>query len=96
MTPHSTPTALALDHVRAMKVAIGNDNGAGIAVLTHRLPIRSPDSVAPLTFTIDLAQDQNGLILATCREIPEVIAAADDESTALSLVHLEILAALVQ
>ncbi len=96
MTEHIAPTALGLDLVRAMKAAIASENGAGFAALTHRLPIRSPDEPAPLTFTIDLTQDQDGLFLVTCRELPEVVTAAEDESLAVSLVQLEIMAALVQ
>lgn len=96
MTPHSNPTALGLDVVRALKAAIAHENGAGSAVLTHRLPIRSPAGPAPLTYTVDLAQDQDGLFLVTCRELPEVIVGAEDEGAALSLAHLAILAAIAE
>ena len=94
MTPCVTPTASGLNLVRAMKASIANENGMGIGVLTHRLPIRPPGSPAPLTFTRDLAQDQDGVFLVTCRELPDVITAAEDESEALSLAHLAILIAL--
>jgi len=96
MTPQITPTTLGLEFVRAPRVTIANENGAGMAVLTHRLPIRSPNSPAPFTYTIDLAQDQDGLFLVTCRELPDVITAAEDESEALSLAHLAVLAALAR
>ena len=94
MTLCVTPSAFGLSLVRAMKGSIANKSDAGIGVLTHRLPIRPPGSPAPLTFTIDLTQDQDGLFLVTCRELPEVITAAEDEREALSLAHLAILIAL--
>ena len=96
MTPRVTPTAFGLNLVHAMKASIASENRADIGVLTHRLPIRPPGSLTPLTFTIDLAQDQDGLVLVTCRELPEIITAAEDESEALSLAHLAILADLSQ
>jgi predicted RNase H-like HicB family nuclease len=44
----------------------------------------TPDGVAPMIFTVDLAPDQRGTFLVTCREVADVVIFAEDEEAGLA------------
>src|SRR3712207_5069550 len=70
-------------NIRLMRIAITTDGDQGLAAISHRLPITPAGSDLPVIFTVDLAPDDKGTFLVTCRELPGLTIEARDEDEAL-------------
>lgn len=62
---------------------MADEEGHGLRAISHRLPVTTTDGVAPKIFTVDLAPNQEGTFLVTCRELPDVVMLAEDEEKGL-------------
>lgn len=62
--------------------------------LRHRIPVPSPTGGPPVTYTVDLAYDEDGDVLVTCRELPEVATFGHGEAAALIMAEMAIQEAL--
>lgn len=83
MAQTSKPTPWMRQLVSMMRRAVADDDGSGLPAMSHRLPIATSDGKAPTIFTLDLAPDQRGTFLVTCREVPDVVLFAEDEEEGL-------------
>jgi predicted RNase H-like HicB family nuclease len=84
MTPKSKRTRTGLRFLGMLKNAINMDESGGAASLCHRLPVVPPGGDLPTTFTVYLTPDDQGIYLATCRELPAVVAFGESEEEALT------------
>jgi predicted RNase H-like HicB family nuclease len=83
-------TLLGLEIVQRLKDCRRDANRLDFVTLCHRLSVGSPEGRAPLVYTIDLTCEPDGLYVATCRELPELIIGGDTEEEALAKVELHI------
>lgn len=96
MPSTNKPPPRGLELVQELKDAIAEEEGFAHGSLTHRLPVIGPAGRFPVTYTLDLTRDYDGVYLTTCREIPEVFTTADGESEALSLARMAVFQALIR
>lgn len=76
--------------VRLLRQAVADEEGSGLPVILHCLPIATPDGKAPRILTVDLAPDERGTFLATCRDLPDVVMFVEDEEEAFTSAELAI------
>jgi predicted RNase H-like HicB family nuclease len=67
-----------------LQLAITSDDEIGLPAISHRLPLAIPNGAVPLIFTLDLAPDDCGSFLVTCREVPDVVLLENTEEAALA------------
>jgi predicted RNase H-like HicB family nuclease len=90
----NTTTPLGRRLVRLMRMAGMTGQGVGLAPLSHRLFLPHEAGRPPSSFNVDLAPDDAGTFLVSCRELPEVMTFGRDEEEALEMARCAIMKAL--
>ena len=85
---HSTPLGRRL--VRLMRIAGTTAEGVCLAPLSHRIFLDHAVGHPPTSYNVDLAPDNAGTFLVTCRELPELLTFGENEEEALIMAHLAI------
>jgi hypothetical protein len=80
---HAT-TPVAQRFIGLLRQAISAEDGTRMAGVTHHLPIVPRGGGVPRTFTVDLAPDDKGTFLVSCRELPDLLTFGKDEDEALA------------
>lgn len=90
MAQKTKVTPLGLEFVQGLKSAIRDAEILDAATLSHRVPISTPGTPTPVTYTINITRVPDGSYLGTCFEIPWILTVADTEDEALLRARLAI------
>ena len=85
------PARFNLKLVRAvLKAVTRGEDCCGLAATSHHLLVTAPGTEQSDLYTVCLVQDDEGTCMATCREMPEVLAFDDSEGGAIAAAHAAI------
>jgi predicted RNase H-like HicB family nuclease len=87
MAHSSTPTPMGRKLMGLLRQVVADDDGKGLPAISHRLLIETPGWAIPKLYTVHLSPDDKGAFLASCRELPGVVAFGECEEDALSMVE---------
>jgi hypothetical protein len=85
------PVRFNLKLVRAVQKALARgEDCCGLTAASYHLFVMAPEAERPELYTISLVRDDEGTCMATCRELPEVLAFEDSEAKAIATAHAAI------
>ena len=88
MLPKSQPSSVGLRFLGMMRNAIDTEPGTAQAAISHRVLVQPRPGGPSISYTVNLAPDDQGTFLVTCRELPDLLTFGEDEAMALSLAEI--------
>jgi hypothetical protein len=85
-----------IKRIRALRKALAKGEDCGLETVFHQLSLTVPETDRAETYTVCLVHDEAGNYMATCRELPQVLAFDDSESGALAAARAAIKEAVAQ